>query len=381
MTATIALLKAPNYEEWKPMRARAEVAGNLGPYSVDLLEDHGFEVRYSDATFHRPWTYSLVERSLGWLGRRYPEMVGSRNALASLHLLRSCDLTLGIFEDQGSFAAFAAGHHLWPVAPRRMALMVCWMAERALHADPRTLRGYRRVLAGADLVIFFSRNQAEVFERLLGVDPAKLMAVPFGIDEEFFAAGEPRDDGYVVAVGGDGSRDHELLVEAVRGTGIPTRIYTPKLDVADLPENVRWTPEVIDHLAYRDVLAGASLVVVPTRGTAYPGGQTVLLEAMASRKPVITTSSAAMRDYVVDGVNGLLVAGGDVVALRRAIERLRADPSLAAELADNARASAERTFNQAAMWSAVAERLHGVLEGAPARPAVMTDEERRGAAR
>jgi glycosyltransferase involved in cell wall biosynthesis len=254
----VALLKAPNYSEWAPIRARGEVAGNVGPYSVDFLEQHGFEIRYSDATFHRPWTYPLVGRGLGWLGRRRPELLGAHNALANRGLMRRADITLGIFEDQGSFAAFARGHHLWPLAPRRMALVVCWMAERARQADRSTLRAYRRVLSGADLVVFFSRNQAEVFQHLLGVDPTRLLAVPFGIDHEFFASAEPRDDGYVVAVGGDWSRDHELLVEAVRGTSIRTKIFAPKLDVLDLPSNVEWIPTVIDHVTYRSVLARPS---------------------------------------------------------------------------------------------------------------------------
>jgi len=275
--------------------------------------------------------------------------------------MRRADITLGIFEDQGSFAAFARGHHLRPLAPRRMALVVCWMAERALQADRSTLRAYRRVLSGADLVVFFSRNQAEVFQHLLGVDPARLLAVPFGIDQEFFASVEPRDDGYVLAVGGDWSRDHELLVEAVRGTSIRTKIFAPKLDVPDLPSNVEWIPRVIDHVTYRDVLAGATLVVVPTIGTTYPGGQTVLLEAMASRKPVITTRSDAILDYIDDGVDGLLVPRGDSAALRAAIERLLADAPLRDSLAAGARAAVETRYNQAAMWASIAEGLHGVL--------------------
>jgi glycosyltransferase involved in cell wall biosynthesis len=361
MSPTIALLKAQNYAEWKPIRACGEAAGNLGPYSVDQLEEHGFEVRYSDAIFERPWAIPLVERVLGRLGREFPELLGLRNALANRGLIARSDITVAIFEDQGSFAAFARGHHRWPLSPRKMVLIVCWLAERAQHADARTLRGYRRVLTGADLVVFFSENQAHVLEHTLGVDPARLLSVPFGIDQQFFAEAPPRDDGYVLAVGGDPSRDHELLVEAVRNTQIPTRIYAPALDVANLPANVTWVSTVIDHVTYREVLSGATVVVVPTIGTAYPGGQTVLLEAMASSKPVITTGSDAMRDYVTDGVNGVLVPRGDADALRAAIERLLGDDMLRATLASNARAAVEQKFNQAAMWASIAPRLHALL--------------------
>jgi glycosyltransferase involved in cell wall biosynthesis len=361
--ATVAVLKHNSYSEWKPVRARGAAAGSLGPYSVDLLEDHGFRVLFTDSVFERPWTAPLVERSLGWLGRRYPELQGARNALANRGLIARSDITLGVFEDQGSFAAFARGRRVPLLAPRLMALVVCWMAERAQHADSRTLRGFRRVLDGADLVVFFSKNQAPIFEGLLGLDPARMLFVPFGIDAQFFAQTKPREDGYVVAIGGDSSRDHELLVEAVRGTPIPTRIYAPKLESSDLPANVRWTSEVIDHVTYRDVLAGATLVVVPTRGTTYPGGQTVLLEAMASTKPVITTRTDAMLDYVADGLTGMLVPPGDVGAMRLTIQRLLEDPALRSSLGAKARAAVETRFNQAAMWADIGRGLHAVLDG------------------
>jgi len=357
----VALLKAQNYADWKPLRERGEAAGNVGPYSVDHLEAHGFDVRYSDATFEHPWTSPVVERGLNRLGRQFPELLGIRNVLANRRLVTHADVTLGIFEDQGSFAAFARGHGLRPLAPRKMALMVCWMAEWAQHADARALRAYRRVLAGADLVIFFSSNQAEILERAFGVEQGRLLAVPFGIDQRFFADIPSCEDGYVLAVGTDRSRDHELLVEAVRGTDIPTRIYAPNMAVSNLPANVKWIDRTISHMDYRQALCGAGLVVVPTLAPAYPGGQTVLLEAMASSRPVITTASDAIREYVQDGVTGVLVPRGDVHALRGAIERLRGDAALCRSLITNALATVELRFNQATMWASIAPRLHGLL--------------------
>jgi len=362
MTPTVALLKAQNYSEWRDTRARGEAAGNVGPYSVDHLQAQGFDVRWSDAAFGLPWTLPLIGRTLGHIGRRFPEAPGLANALANRRLIRGADITLGIFEDQGSFAAFARGRSLPGLAPRRMVLMACWMAEWARQANERALRGYRRVLAGADLIVFFSANQAEVFERELGVDPARLVLAPFGIDPQFFEQAPKRDERYVLAIGQDVSRDHELLVEAVRDTDVETRIYTPMLQADELPANVRLITERIDHVAYRDALAGATAVVVPTKALRYPGGQTVVLEAMASSKPVITTDSPAIRDYVSDGVNGLLVPAGDAGALCAGIERLMSDPDLCAKLARNGLEAVRERFTQEAMWAAIAPRMHALLE-------------------
>lgn len=54
----------------------------------------------------------------------------------------------------------------------------------------------------------------------------------------------------------------------------------------------------------------------------------VVIEAMASARPVIASQIGGIPDLVVDGETGILVAPGDPVALRQAIERLLADPGL-----------------------------------------------------
>jgi len=66
----------------------------------------------------------------------------------------------------------------------------------------------------------------------------------------------------------------------------------------------------------------------------------VLIEAMASEIPVVSTAVGGIPQVIADGDNGLLVPAKDARALTAAIERLREDPEAAAQMAHRARLAA-----------------------------------------
>ncbi len=68
-------------------------------------------------------------------------------------------------------------------------------------------------------------------------------------------------------------------------------------------------------------------------------------EAMAARKPIVSTAVWGPCDYISDGDNGLLVPIGQPRALADAILRLAADPALAKRLGEAARAYAQENFS------------------------------------
>jgi glycosyltransferase involved in cell wall biosynthesis len=82
---------------------------------------------------------------------------------------------------------------------------------------------------------------------------------------------------------------------------------------------------------------------------------TTVLEAMASGRPVVTTTTGGIVDIIVDGESGLLVPPGDEYKLAEAMGRLSSDADLRARLAAGAH---ERVQRFAA--SAVVERLEAV---------------------
>jgi glycosyltransferase involved in cell wall biosynthesis len=74
-----------------------------------------------------------------------------------------------------------------------------------------------------------------------------------------------------------------------------------------------------------------------------------ILEAMASGVPVIATAIGGIPEAIQDGVEGYLLAPGDVQGLADRIARLLADDALAQRMGAAGRSKVERQFSTAAV--------------------------------
>lgn len=104
-----------------------------------------------------------------------------------------------------------------------------------------------------------------------------------------------------------------------------------KLGIAD---NVTFAGNLSGDAKFRALRSARSLVLCPTSpNDAFP---TVLLEAWASRVPVIATAVGPLAALVDDGVNGLLAAPRSPEALAGELHRLDRSPALAHAVRENA---------------------------------------------
>ena len=159
-----------------------------------------------------------------------------------------------------------------------------------------------------------SSKEVETFPRIWGVDADRVVFQPFPNTLHGYRDMPTRDDGYLFA-GGNSVRDYGLLEAALEGTGIPTRIAAKWQPARGLPHLKSGSTS---HEEFMSLLANARAVVVPLRQTVRSAGQQTYLNAMGLRKPVIVTDAPGVRDYVIDGVTGVIVPP-DVQALRAAI--------------------------------------------------------------
>ena len=98
----------------------------------------------------------------------------------------------------------------------------------------------------------------------------------------------------------------------------------------------------------RQRLAAANVFVLPSVIDADGGMDnlpTVIMEAMATGLPVVSTDISGIPEMVIENETGFLVRPGDVLAMANAIEKLLNDRSLAQRLGDGGYERAQRLFS------------------------------------
>lgn len=98
---------------------------------------------------------------------------------------------------------------------------------------------------------------------------------------------------------------------------------------------------VLEKLRSADIFALASTSDAQGATDVFP---TVILEAMASARPVVSTRLAGIPELVVDGQTGILVPPGDSAALAHALEQLLRNPELRLRFGHSGRARIEQCF-------------------------------------
>lgn len=316
------------------------------------LHEHGIDVRFYDPLLTRRRHRQPLER-VAWNMRE----------LTLPFELRGVDV---VFTPLGAAGLpLAAGLRRLPVVVMNFGLNLIW--RRASTARRRWLR---RSLGAAARVVCFGEAQTDELVELTGLPPEHVATLLIPIDDRFFTPlPPPAPDGTtrVVAVGKDLARDYATVAAAVGPLDVSVDFVTlPRnLEGVRLPPNVRVLTNV-PSTELRDLYARADCVVVAQRRDEFAygsegGGLTTLLEGMAMERPVVATERAIFRDYVDDGVEGLVVPAEDPAAMRAAIERTLADPGLAQSLGAAGRARVERAHTTRGFAAQLAPLLRNVV--------------------
>ena len=248
-----------------------------------------------------------------------------------------------------------------------------FVAERLLPARIAARAAFRR----AGMVTACSEDLATRAIRL-GADPQRLTVIPYGVDAGRFhpdpqqraatrgALGVPRD-GLLVAAAGRlvSKKGFEYLVDAIAavpgatlaiaGDGTLRESLRGRAEAARVEGRVhllgnRTQDEVATLFAAADVIAAPSIRDDAGNVDGLPN---VVMEALASGTPLITTTAGGIGAVVEDDQTALVVAQRDVGGLAAAIGRLAHDPDLRKRIGGAARALVQQRFG----WERTAEQF------------------------
>ncbi|WP_273887061.1 glycosyltransferase family 4 protein [Rubrobacter naiadicus] len=128
-----------------------------------------------------------------------------------------------------------------------------------------------------------------------------------------------------------------------------------------LPDNCRYDGISLPG-GVAEAMRRSDIFVLPTLEDAY---SLVVLEAMASGLPVVTTTNSGAGEITEDGRDGLIVPAGDASVLAGAIHRMVEEPELRFGLGDAARYKVEESYS----WETYGEKVLSAIGGLDARVA------------
>ncbi len=205
-----------------------------------------------------------------------------------------------------------------------------------------------------DRFICFSKEECSYYANLFGVDIGKFVYVPLG--KKVSDTLDVGDDGYIFAAGRS-NRDYDFLLDTLNGTNYKCIIACDSLHLKNSPVNVSVLNDCYGDDMQR-LMARCHCVAIPLRDLKFSSGQSVALQAMEMGKPVICTSSDGIKDYVQNGVTGLLV-DNDKDSWLAAIDQLYAPDGCYKEMSKNAKKVYLNNFTEEAMLQRIGRVVNG----------------------
>lgn len=217
-----------------------------------------------------------------------------------------------------------------------------------------------RVMAISDFcrsqLMFFSdpKDWPKIAIVHCGVDPAQYGKVPHGPYKKrvLFVGRLEKVKGVplLVKAFAMAHASHPDATLDIVGDG-PARMSIEEQVVAsELSDSVRFHG-YLDQFAVARLMESVDTLVLPSFAEGLP---VVLMEAMASRIPVVASSIAGIPELIEDGVSGFLVPPGDVGSVATKLEILFSNPKLCADMghAGRSKVEAEHDIRKEVGWLA-----------------------------
>lgn len=272
-----------------------------------------------------------------------------------------------------SWPAIRAAH--FEEKPALWYLHETLVAVRLIRAIPEMASA----LAMADLLVTPTRQTARIYQ---GLTEAQIEVVPYGIPRPPVLSSSHSERIRFLTLGSfEPRKGQDVLAEAISKMDGATRkrctfkmagrvlddaFYDElKIAVADL-EHVELI-DALDHASALTLLNETDVLVLPSRDETMP---IAILEAMGLGKAVISTDVGGVREWLRDGMNGLLVEKENPAALSEALATCANKP----EFVERLQAAGRRTFDRHFTLDRFASRFADLLLSMERRKEKHADE-------
>ena len=282
-------------------------------------------------------------------------------------------------------------HLTWPLACKFalaaavLARIPAVVATHQLFFDiaftKATLAQQRLLARGVDRYLAVSEHTADRLEHGLGLPAERVQVVPNPVDVDAYDAAILQPP--VEALNGDNElpvvlcaarlheqKGHRFLIDAIPAVPNARFVFAgggPERGALEAQSRALGVAERVLFLGARSdvpaLLRGCDVFVLPSL---YEGLPLAVLEAMASRKPVVATRIGGTDETVVDGKTGFLVPVRDPSALAAAINALLEDPERARAMGAAGRARVARQFSSKRIVAGVTGVYGEILRGSDA---------------
>ena len=203
--------------------------------------------------------------------------------------------------------------------------------------------------AGVDINRFNPNNDGKTLRNKLNIDDKKVILCVaklgylkgiYYLIEAFRKIADQYKDTILVIAGSGNKTEERRLRNLVASLNLRDKvIFTGWVNYDDVP----YLYAASDVFVHPSLLEGTPLVI---------------LEAMATGKPVIATGIAGVPDMITDGIDGFLVEEKNVEQIVEKLSVLLEDEGLCKKIGRNARKKVEEKFS----WDMIAEQILEVYE-------------------
>jgi glycosyltransferase involved in cell wall biosynthesis len=328
---------------------------------LDDLEEPDFEV-----TQHR----RRSDWNLSRLGRLIVYLVDSTNIV---RLGGGYDVTIVSSAGLETFIVAL----LWRIRSSKHRLVIL---------DPIALR-WRRLdrlfssgMGNVDALICIRRGDLDTYQRRFRVSADRChfayMPVPEASTERPADPDETHVSSPFIYAAGDAHRDWKLLLRAAAELPYRFVVATQTMRPGRLESsNVEVIPQVVPAKG-RGLMGRSTCVAMVLEDTDLACGPTIVLDALRMGKAVVAADANGVRDYVVDGVTGLLSAPGDHEQLAANLRTVMEDSALRRQMECAAVRFAGEHLGRSTFKRAIRDVLSSIVYRSrlPSRRQFMSDE-------